>query len=97
MTQALTGPESGLTRAERAALTIGRWVEQEEPGGRPGTRKELQERVGVSKGAINEAGRLLESRGRSVHRSTAAARTAGASVAHLGRRRRGCWVRDADS
>lgn len=63
MTQALTGPESELSRAEQAALVIGRWVEQEELGARLGTRKELQERVGVSKGSINEAVRLLESRG----------------------------------
>lgn len=63
MNRSLTRPEAGLSRAEQAALIIGRWAEQEEPGARLGTRKELQERVGVSKGTLNEAVRLLESRG----------------------------------
>ncbi|WP_052239221.1 FadR/GntR family transcriptional regulator [Kocuria rhizophila] len=63
MTQALTRSEAALSRAEQAALIIGRWAEQQEPGARLGTKKELQERVGVSKGTFNEAVRLLESRG----------------------------------
>lgn len=112
MTQALTGPESGLSRAEQATLIIGQWVEQEEPGAGLGTRRELQERVWVSKGTINEAVRLLESltsrgvdlhengaQGRSVHclTATATACPSGACAANPGRRRRRCRVRGSDS
>lgn len=63
MTQTLTGAEASLSRAEQAALMIERWAETQEPGARLGTKKELRERVGVSKGSFNEAVRLLEARG----------------------------------
>ena len=52
-----------LTRPEQAALAIGRLAESAEPGARLGTKQELQERCGVSKGTFNEALRLLQARG----------------------------------
>ncbi|WP_129358487.1 MULTISPECIES: FadR/GntR family transcriptional regulator [Micrococcaceae] len=63
MTQMLTGAEASLSRAEQAALVLGRWAEAASPGAHLGTKKELRERIGVSKGTFNEAVRLLESRG----------------------------------
>ncbi|WP_016696320.1 FadR/GntR family transcriptional regulator [Rhodococcus rhodochrous] len=55
--------QRSLTRPEQAALTIGRLAESAEPGARLGTKQELQERCGVSKGTFNEALRLLQARG----------------------------------
>ena len=52
-----------LTRPEQAALAIGRLAESAEPGAHLGTKQELQERCGVSKGTFNEALRLLQARG----------------------------------
>lgn len=63
MTQMLTGAEATLGRAEQAALVLGQWAEQAPPGARLGTKKELRERIGVSKGTFNEAVRLVEARG----------------------------------
>lgn len=57
----LGGP--GLSRPEHAALIIGRLAESAEDGARLGTKRELQERCGVSKGTFNEALQILLARG----------------------------------
>lgn len=56
-------PLGTMSRAEEAAVAIGRLAEQREPGERLGSKKELQELTGVSKGTFNEAIRLLVARG----------------------------------
>lgn len=54
---------SGLSRPEQAALVIGRMAEALPPGARLGTKSELQQRCGVSKGTFNEALQILQARG----------------------------------
>ena len=53
---------TGLSRPEQAALVIGRLAEGLPPGARLGTKRELQERCGVSKGTFNEALQILQAR-----------------------------------
>jgi DNA-binding FadR family transcriptional regulator len=55
--------ESGLSRPEQTALVVGRLAEASPPGARLGTKRELQERCGVSKGTFNEALQILQARG----------------------------------
>lgn len=55
--------DAGLSRPEQTALVIGRLAEQLPPGARIGTKRELQERCGVSKGTFNEALQILQARG----------------------------------
>lgn len=55
--------DPGLSRPEQAALVIGRLAEAASAGTRLGTKRELQERCGVSKGTFNEALQILLARG----------------------------------
>lgn len=57
------GPVAPVTRAEMAAETIAAIASTVAPGARLGTKDELRGRCGVSVGTLNEALRLLQSRG----------------------------------
>src|SRR2546428_13996659 len=55
--------DATVTRAERAAQRIAERARGATPGARLGTKTELREWCGVSVGTVNEALRLLQSRG----------------------------------
>lgn len=55
--------EPGKSRREHAADVIGQLAHKATPGSRLGTKRELQEFCGVSKGTFNEAIQLLQARG----------------------------------
>lgn len=55
--------EPGLSRREHATATLERLASAAPPGARLGTKNELQQHCGVSKGTFNEAIQVLQARG----------------------------------